>query len=175
MSEALTQNLEKAMSQGPLMCLEEPFVLVCRLQCQESFSRHFVPSGYIKLRSFHAQGGRQPKGKCDERIATTKGSQGGFGHPPFLCPSVARIGMVFTTCSGRFSFSSPPSIWRRVDGARTRGTGPLRCGYLRGLFLWSREVPSKVWLDLWVEILSQVVSSSLVVSCSPIWPPTESP
>ena len=26
-------------------------------------------------------------------------------------------------------------------GSRTRGTGPLRCGHLGGLFLWSQRVP----------------------------------
>ena len=70
-------------------------------------------------------------------------------------------------------------------------TGPLRSGNLRGLSvgydsksfrvctlvksfpIWSREVPGNVWVDVWVEILSQVKSSSYVVSSSPVWTSTE--
>ena len=35
----------------------------------------------------------------------------------------------------RFSYSSRENTSRKVDGSRTRGTGPLRVGNLRGLFL----------------------------------------
>mgnify|MGYP003109517765 CR=1 FL=1 len=90
-----------------------------------------------------------------------------------------------------------------------RGTGPLRCGHLGGLFLrtqqlcedltqdpeivptrnrlvlirrgkgvlgrseWFQEVPSKVLGEMLGESLSQVESSSHVVSSSPIWTSTE--
>ena len=43
----------------------------------------------------------------------------------------------------------------------------------RGLFLWSQEVPSKVLGEMLGESLSQLESSSQVVSISPIWTSTE--
>ena len=39
---------------------------------------------------------------------------------------------------------------------------------------WFQEVPRNVWVDVWVEILSQVESSSQRVSYGPIWTLTES-
>ena len=70
---------------------------------------------------------------------------------PFGCPHWKGLHDLL----GRFSFFLPPSILRRVEGARTRGTGPLRCGHLRGLFLRSRELPSEVLGDTFWEALSE--------------------
>ena len=73
----------------------------------------------------------------------------------------------------RFSHSSPPSIWRRVKGARTIGTGPLRVGIPQGSFFEVPVGPDKVLGEMLGESLSQVESSSHVVSSSPIWTSTE--
>ena len=70
---------------------------------------------------------------------------------PFGCPDWNGLHDLL----GRFSFFLLPSIWTRVEGARTRGTGPLRCGHLRGLFLRSREVPLKYWGTTFWEALSE--------------------
>ena len=52
------------------------------------------------------------------------------------------------------------------------GSGPLGVRN-PGVFFWVQEVPPKVLGEMLGESLSQVKSSSHVVSSSPIWNPTE--
>ena len=68
---------------------------------------------------------------------STRSSPSSWRHslPPFLLLAGDR------TMNGphyffrRFSYSSRENTWKKVIGRRTRGTGPLRRGRFRGLFL----------------------------------------